>query len=83
MTMVLRDSINESHRGLVGDKLYDLFDRVFVGDSSWPARQKTSEEVVISWVRNMIRQFMTSTYPSSMKDRAPRLVAETNTKNTP
>lgn len=40
MAMVLRDSINESYKGLVGEKLYELFDKVFVGELSWqPNRQ--------------------------------------------
>lgn len=45
MTMVLRDSINESYRGLVEDKLYDLFDKDCCRRVLVAARQKTSEEV--------------------------------------
>lgn len=75
MAMVLRDSINESYNGLVGEALYELFDKVFVGELSWqPNRQ-------LQWrLYKLGEEYDTAAheeYLIIMNNRAPLLVTET------
>lgn len=75
MAMVLRDSINESYKGLVGEALYELFDKVFVGELSWqPNRQ-------LQWRLYKLGEECDTAaheeYLIIMNNRAPLLVTET------
>lgn len=75
MAMVLHDSINESYKGLVGEELYELFDKVFIGELSWqPNRQ-------LQWrlyeVGGEYDKAAHDEYLILMNKRAPSLVTET------
>ena len=72
--MVLRDSINKSYKGLVGEELYELFDKVFIGELSWqPNRQ-------LQWrlhkVDGEYDKAAHDEYLVLMNKRAPLLVTE-------
>ena len=74
MAGVLHDSVNESYRVLVGEKLYDLFDGVPREKFSW--RPDTKLETRLYMSGEEYDEAAHDEYLSLMNDRAPCLVTE-------
>lgn len=75
MVRVLRDSINELYKGPLEDKLYDLFETVFVGDFSWQPDRKLQRR--LDMLGKKYDEAAHDEYLSLMNNRAPCLVSET------
>lgn len=75
MVMVLRDSINESYNGPLEDKLYDLFETVFVGNLRWQPDRKLQRK--LHMLGEKYDEAAHDEYLFLMNNRAPCLVSET------
>lgn len=75
MIEVLRDSINESYKGLVGEELYDLFDKVSIGELSWQPNRPLQRR--LHKLGGEYDKAAHDEYLILMNNRAPLLVTET------
>ena len=74
MDRLLNDSVNESYRVLVGEKLYNLFDGVSTGKFSWRPDKKLKRRLNRSGEE--FDEAAHDQYLSLMNDCAPCLVTE-------